>query len=281
NHLGLDAGVIYLRNSDTHAINIAAAEGFDSSEEVRIGLLELYTRTSPLMNGSPLVLEPLPGSARKGLPGEILTDVHSMMCVALRIKGNQVGAIFLLSKKQTVVTKQNAELLSTVCNQLSVALENARLYVETKKSAAQLAFVYNLGNNLMTSLEMEELMGYAVFTVGKSLECDVCAVIVKTSSEHGRYASAIYGRAHTDKSSRAPWYDQDRVSRFLDTADFSVQPAVDVRSTERFLLDANLSIEMSVPLMFDDHLLGLLICASSAARTISSDDQRLLGAVAQ
>ena len=280
-HLGLDAGIVYLRNSDSHTINIAAAEGFESTEEARIGLLELYSRTSPLMNGIPLVLEPLPGSARKGLPGEVLNDVHSMICVAIRIKGNQVGAIFLLSRKQNVVSKQNAELLSTVCNQLSVALENARLYVETKKSAAQLAFVYNLGNNLMTSLEMDELMGYAVFTVGKSLECDVCAVIVKTSSEHGQYASAIYGRAQTDKHNRASWYDEERVSRYLDTADYSVQPAVEVRVVERFLLDPNLAIEMSVPLMFDDHLLGLLICASSATRAISGDDQKLLGAVAQ
>ena len=33
--------------------------------------------------------------------------------------------------------------------------------------------------------------------------------------------------------------------------------------------------------MFDDHLMGLLICASHKARSISSDDQKLLGAVAQ
>src|ERR1044071_7563259 len=38
---------------------------------------------------------------------------------------------------------------------------------------------------------------------------------------------------------------------------------------------------MSVPLMFDDRLLGLLICGSRSSRTISADDQKLLGAVAQ
>jgi two-component system, NtrC family, sensor kinase len=280
-HLRLDAGIVYLRNDNAHQVSIAAAEGFDLSDEVRIGLLELHARTSPLMNGTPLVLEPLPGSARKGLAGEILCDVQALMCGAIRIKGNPLGAIFLLSKKQTAFARQNAELLATVCNQLSVALENARLYVETKKSAAQLAFVYNLGHNLMTSLEMDELMGYAVFTVGKSLDCDVCAVIVKSSAADQKLASAIYSRSQSDKQNRAVWYDEERVTRYLNTADYSVQPAVEVRVVERFLRDPKISIEMSVPLMFDDQLLGLLICASSTARAINADDQRLLGAVAQ
>jgi two-component system, NtrC family, sensor kinase len=280
-HLGLDAGIVYLRNDNSQAVSIAAAEGFEMNDEARMGLLELHARTSPLMNGAPLVLEPLPGSARKGLAGEILTDVQAMMCGAIRIKGNPLGAIFLLSKRPTGFARQNAELLVTVCNQLSVALENARLYVETKKSAAQLSFVYNLGNNLMTSLEMDELMGYAVFTVGKSLDCDVCAVVVKSSAANEKFASAIYARSQSDKQNRQDWFDEERVRRYFETADGGLQTAVEVRVVERFLRDPKISIEMSVPLMFDDQLLGMLICACPAARPINGDDQRLLVAVAQ
>ncbi|MFL6278236.1 MAG: ATP-binding protein [Blastocatellia bacterium] len=280
-HMRLDAGIVYLRNDNSQAVSIAAAAGFEASDEVRMGLLELHARTSPLMNGTPLVLEPLPGSARKGLAGEILSDVQAMMCGAIRIKGNPLGAIFLLSKGQSGFAKQSADLLATVCNQISVALENARLYVETKKSAAQLSFVYNLGNNLMTSLEMDELMGYAVFTVGKSLDCDACAVIVKSSAAESTFASAIYARSQSDKQNRQDWYDEARVERYFDNADGGLQPAVEVRVVERFLRDPKISVEMSVPLMFDDQLLGLLICASSAARPINADDQRLLVAVAQ
>ena len=121
-HLGLDAGIVYLRNDPSQAVSIAAAEGFEMNDDVRMGLLELHARTSPLMNGTPLVLEPLPGSARKGLAGGILTDVQAMMCGAIRIKGNPLGAIFLLSKRPTGFARQNAELLVTVCSQLSVAL---------------------------------------------------------------------------------------------------------------------------------------------------------------
>jgi two-component system, NtrC family, sensor kinase len=280
-HMGVDAGVVYLRNPDTLAMSVVAAEGFHSGENEKSGLLDLYSRTSPLMNGKPLVLEPLPDSARKGLAGDILADVHGLVCAPVGLKGNVLGAICLFSTRKSAFPRQHAELLSTICNQLSVAIENARLYVETKKSAAQLSFVYNLGNNLMTSLEMDELLGYAVFTVGKSVECDVCAVVVRGASESESIVSAIYSRTQSDERANSDCFHEDRVIRYLETADYGVHPAVEIRVVERFLRDSSISIEMSVPLMFDDRLLGILICGSCASRTTSADDQKLLGAVAQ
>src|SRR5437868_7090653 len=281
-HMRLDAGIVYLRNDHSQAVSIAAVSGFEVSDEVRMGLLELHARTSPLMNGTPLVLEPLPGSARKGLAGEILSDVQAMMCGAIRVKGNPLGAIFLLSKGQSRFAKQSAELLATVCNQISVALENARLYVETKKSAAQLSFVYNLGNNLMTSLEMDELMGYAVFTVGRSLESDVCAVLVRTSSDSNSLASGVYTRVQSDKRGPTPeWCQLDRVFEYIDGDRVTAQMGIELRTSDRFLRDPNVVAETIVPLIFDDAVLGLMICANYAPRAFSEDEYKLLGAVAQ
>src|SRR2546425_633049 len=153
----------------------------------------------PLMNGKPLVLEPLPESARRVPAGDLLKDARGLACTQLVLKGKALGAICLFSNAGIALPKQQAELLSTVCNQLTVALENARFYLETKKSAAQLSFVYNLGHNLMTSLEMDELLSYAVFTVGRSLECDACAVIVRSSTDSDDLASAICSRSHADQ----------------------------------------------------------------------------------
>ncbi|HKS43213.1 MAG TPA: GAF domain-containing protein, partial [Blastocatellia bacterium] len=177
NHLSVDAGVVYLRNADTLQMSIVAAEGFSEGESDHTGLLDLHSRIAPLMQGQPLVLEPLPDSAKKGIAGDVLANFHGLVCAPIGLKGNIIGAICLFSNKESAFPRQQSALLSTICNQLSVAIENARLYVETKKSAAQLSFVYNLGNNLMTSLEMDELLGYAVFSVGKSVACDVCAVV--------------------------------------------------------------------------------------------------------
>jgi two-component system NtrC family sensor kinase len=244
-------------------------------------LLELYSRIVPLMNGKPLVLEPLPESVRRVLSVDSLHDVRGLICTQLALKGKALGAVCLFSNAATPLPTHQTELLSTICNQLTVALENARLYLETKKSAAQLSFVYNLGHNLMTSLEMDELLSYAVFTVGKSLECDACAVIVRSSTDTSDLASAICSRSHVDQPEGDDWFHRERVVNYLTSADWRVQPAIQIRTAERFLHDKNVLLETVVPLMFDDRMLGILICGSFAPRPISADDQKLLGAVAQ
>ncbi len=280
-NLHVDAGVVYLRSPESGQMMISASEGFASDADEQSGLLDLYQRTSPLMNGKPIVLEHVPESARLGLAGDVLRGIEGMVCAPIGLAGNTVGAICLFSHKTTPFQNQQAELLSTICNQLSIALENARLYIETKKSAAQLAFVYNLGNNLMTSLEMEELLGYAVFTVGKSLDCDACAVVVRASGEPQRMDSAIFSKRQDHRELGNEWYHAERVVEFLDTADCGVQPLVEARTAERFLCEEDVQVEMIVPLMFDDRMLGVFICANYTARTFSSDDQKILGAVAQ
>ena len=133
----------------------------------------------------------------------------------------------------------------------------------------------------MTSLEMDELLGYAVFTVGKSLECDACAVIVRSPSESGDLASAVYTRSRAEIPGGEEWFKRDRVIDYLASADWRLQPAIQIRTAERFLSDPRILLETAAPLMFDDRMLGVLICASYAARPINSDDEKLMGAAAQ
>jgi len=275
-----DSGVVFLRETDERPMNVVAAEGIMMSDAVRGSLLELYSRIVPLMDGKPLVLEPLPESAKRVLAVDVLSEVRGLVFAQLSLKGKPMGAVCLFSKNGSPLPLHQTGLLSTICNQLTVALENARLYLETKKSAAQLSFVYNLGHNLMTSLEMDELLSYAVFTVGKSLECDACAVIVRSSTD-SELASAICSRSHVEQPEGDGWFHQERVLNYLNSADWRVQPAIQIRTAERFLHDQSILLETVVPLMFDDRMLGILICGSFVPRPISSDDQKMLGAVSQ
>ena len=275
------SGVVFLREADERPMAVAAAEALTLTDSANGSLLELYSRIVPLMDSKPLVLEPLPESVRRVLVDAVFADVHGIACTQLVSKGKVLGAVCMFSRAGAPLIKHKTELLSTICNQLTIALENARFYVETKKSAAQLSFVYNLGHNLMTSLEMDELLSYAVFTVGKSLECDACAVIVRSSTDSTDLASAIYSRSQGVQPEGNDWFNKERVVNYLTSADWRVQPAIQIRTAERFLHDPNVLLETVVPLMFDDRMLGLLICGSFMPRPISPDDQKLLGAVAQ
>ena len=275
------AGIIYLPEAESGSMNIASAQGLIVDDQSRASLLEFYSRVLPLLNGKPLVLAPLPESARRVLAADQFKDLNGAVCAQLAVKDKLLGALCLFSRGASGLASQQADLLSAMCDKLAVAIESARLYTETRKSAAQLSFVYNLGNNLMKSLEMDELLSYAVFSVGKSLKSDVCAVLIRSSSESDELASAICSRSPEDKPAGGDWFNKKRVLAYFSSEDWRVQPSIQIRAAGRFLRDQRVVLETVVPLMFDDRMLGLLVCGSFAARPISVDDQKLLGAVSQ
>lgn len=277
-NLNADAGVVYLKTEDKQAMTVVASEGFSIEDDWDGCLLDFYLSTVSHMKHEPLILNSLPASSCIRLSADNLKEVQSVVCAPLGLKGEITGAICLFANKPAPFARQCAELLSTICNQLSVALENARLYVETRKSAAQLTFMYNLSNNLMTTLEFDELLSYAVFSVGKALQCDTCAVLVQTSLGAQKIAAAKYSRTQND-SDQSGWYHQERVEGYFLEAKAGLHSSIAMRAKDFLVHDSHVVLETIVPLMFDNKLLGILVCGSSNPRSFSPDDQKLLSAV--
>ncbi|MBI3654290.1 MAG: GAF domain-containing protein [Acidobacteria bacterium] len=278
--LNASAGVVYLRTPDKQAMSVVAAEGFSAEDDWDGCLLDFYFGTVAHMKKEPLILNAIHDTGGLKLPDDRLQEMYGVVCAPIGLKDEVAGAICLFSNTRTAFTKPYAELLSTICNQLSVALENARLYIETTKSASQLSFVYNLSNNLMTSLEFDELLSYAVFSVGKTLQCDVCAVLVKTSLQSQKIAAAKYSKTLAGPQSHNDWYDKDAIEKYFEESRGGLHSSIEIRVTNRFIGDEKILLETIVPLMFDNKLLGIMICGSSNARSFTLDDQKLLSAVA-
>ncbi len=278
--LNADAGVVYLKTADKQAMSVVASEGFSIEDDWDGCLLDFYLGTVSQMKKEPIILDSLPASSCIKISTENLKEVQGAICAPIGLKGEITGAICLFSNKPIPFARQYAELLSTICNQLSVALENARLYVETKKTAAQLSFVYNLSNNLMTTLEFDELLSYAVFSVGKTLQSDVCAVLIKTSLASQKIAAAKYSRSQSGNQNSENWYNQERIETYFVESQIGLHSSIEMRVQDLFIQDDNVVLETIVPLMFDNKLLGILVCGSSNPRSLCIDDQKLLSAVA-
>src|SRR5262249_52906055 len=123
-YLAADSGIAFFQNPDTETMGIVAAEGFAAESEDPSWMLNLYARTAPLMKKSPVLLDPISQEIREGLTAETTDHISTLLCAPLGLKGNNVGAICLLSERTGAFSPQQSELLSTICNQLTVALEN-------------------------------------------------------------------------------------------------------------------------------------------------------------
>jgi GAF domain-containing protein/HAMP domain-containing protein len=66
-----------------------------------------------------------------------LPETHSEMALPLAISGEIIGALDVQSTEPNAFQDEDVEVLSTLAEQVSIAIQNARLYEQTQKSLAE------------------------------------------------------------------------------------------------------------------------------------------------
>ena len=88
-------------------------------------------------------------------------------------------------------TESDLRLLTTIASSLSVALENARLLVETKQRAAELAIINSVQEGLASQLDMQqmyELVGDKIHEIFDAQAADIGLYDLTTTTIHYPYA---------------------------------------------------------------------------------------------
>ena len=82
----------------------------------------------------------------------------SWLGVPMQIGEQVVGVISVQAYRPQAYGEEEQQLLSTLADQVAVALENARLYEETRQRAEEMAALYQTALDLTTQLEMPRLL---------------------------------------------------------------------------------------------------------------------------
>ncbi len=87
-------------------------------------------------------------------PG-ISNDIHSTLCVPLRARQKVLGCICIYSSHRHLISDEQMQLVVTFANEAAIAIENARLYEETRrglemKSVLLRELHHRVKNNLAT-----------------------------------------------------------------------------------------------------------------------------------
>jgi GAF domain-containing protein len=71
-----------------------------------------------------------------------LPDTHSEMALPLNIGGQLIGILDVQSEKTSAFIQQDIDVMSTLANQVAIAIENARRFSETNQALAEERTVY-------------------------------------------------------------------------------------------------------------------------------------------
>ncbi|HET9596121.1 MAG TPA: GAF domain-containing protein [Anaeromyxobacteraceae bacterium] len=99
------------------------------------------------------------------------SGVRALLAAPLLVRDEPVG-VLLVSQYDTArrFTTAEVERVMAVANQLAVAIENARLYDETRKRAEELGLLLEVGRSLVATLELDEVLDAGVRNLARIVQ---------------------------------------------------------------------------------------------------------------
>ncbi len=194
------------------------------------------------------------------------------------------GVIALERLERHAFTDADERLLGTLASSLGVALENARLFDETRQRNAELAVVNEIGQALAAQLDFDaivELVGERLRTIFESQARDVIIALVDRAAEQIRFPfwHDNGGRIAVDPVDRsvgltAIVLDSGRSIRFGTLAD---QVAAGANFPEGA---AETESWLGVPIPAGQDVIGAIILAVPKQNAYSEADERLVSTLA-
>lgn len=127
-----------------------------------------------------------------------LPETRSEMALPLRISGQIIGALDVQSKQQNAFTEEDVEVLSTLADQVSIAIENARLYEQTQKSLAEAEAVSRqyFSDTWKTLAQENKISGYR-YTASGTAPIDITESLEVTSADRKSVTVPVIIRGKT------------------------------------------------------------------------------------
>ena len=138
-----------------------------------------------------------------GQPGVLVGEQpKSSVWVPLVVSGRATGVISLQNvERERAYTEADLRLLTTLAGSLSVALENARLFEETRQRNAELALINDVQRGLAENLEMQamyDLVGDRIQDIFDAQVVNIEILDEATERIHFAYEIERGVRFHTD-----------------------------------------------------------------------------------
>ncbi len=179
-----ERAIIFMREEDSEAYVaqqvIGMAEGaarsirFDKSNQTLRWLID---------KGQPFYLEGEEGQTYPpNLPGEErarFLALNTPLFIPFQAKGRLIGWLALGSKRSgDLYSRDDLTFLTTLADQTSIALENARLYKRTEERARELATLIEVGQTLASTLDLQTVLDSIMNKVADLLDVEAASLLL-------------------------------------------------------------------------------------------------------
>lgn len=237
-----------------------------------------------LKNGRPLLLigEQVPEQLEAlGAQQYGETDAASYLGVPLMLGESVIGVIAVQSPERVYAfTQEDVRLLSTVAAQIAVAIENSRLYSETRQRTADLSLLFDYSTSIANVLNEQKLVEITMEQLGRAFGTQMVAVI--TQDEQGLFGAVVQEGLERREINFSPG-DQNWHRQVLDTGQVvaiqSVDSVLDPEAGLGYPGSRPVGSWVGVPLMARGETFGALSLASEQKQFFSATQVQLISQI--
>lgn len=262
--------------------------GISAKERERIGhlpkgegLLGLIMRESKTLRVADMSTHPQSAGFPPHHP-----PMHSLLGLPIVYKGRTIGDLYLTDKEAGVeFTQEDQDAVTLFAAQAAVAIENARLYEEERRRAREWRSLFELGEQVAASLDLDALLQMVVERAQELLRTDAAMLTLLSPGREELVVAASVGlRTEAMRTLRVPVIQTDARPPQEEPGpviidDYLSDPRRTTPPIPEIMREGLVSF-IAAPFAAKGKVLGVLHVANRAPTHFSEHDGRLLHAFA-
>ena len=260
------------------------AFGLDATAEDSIGRA-VRTGETQLIGAIPRPEGAIAG-AHNNLPVDGLREPVSTLLVPLRFGTRALGVIEVIVPRAHALDRADALALETLAAQVSVAIENARLWEQARRRLLEQSIVHQIGQDLTAILDYSDLVSAVVRHLTRALDSGMC-LLVGHDPESGQISIEAEYRQHELTNASLPSFignrlgrdDRAMITQVIRSRRLMIRSrgdGVPRAPYHRHLEEIGVYTQLTLPMIASDRVIGCVMWLETRSeRVFSVEDLRL------
>lgn len=208
---------------------------------------------------------------------------QAFLSVPIVYKDELVGVINVRHKELHHHSQNEIALLSTIAQQVGGAIDNARLYEETKKKAMQIETLSKISETVVSEKYLEEILQLIVTMTAEMMGSKICSLMLLDEDEHELMIRAT--QSLSEEYRRKP--DIKVGESISGQAIIHKKPiaVLDVTKENKYMYPELAKKEglcslLAIPMMAKGKAIGVINCYTSNEHIFTEEEIRILQAIA-
>lgn len=206
--------------------------------------------------------------------------INSELIIPIKIYKRVVALLNIEQNEPNAFDEHEVAALSTLCDQISIALEGINLFDSTRRQLQELTVLHAITHAAVNAKDEDELLARATEIIGDSLYPDQFGFLMLDEDSQSLLVNSNYRGVSAEKKKKRVPLSHGIAGRVAATGSPWRVPNV-LREPNYLNVSANMRSELCVPLLGNSNrVLGVINAESAQLDAFSDKDMRLLNTIA-